>query len=128
MLPNPHLRVQTSTWTSCHEISEGLAEGIRLGVFTTDSAEGPADRRAGMNRVNDATDPRARRDRDMGLRAIERHKDVFSAEAGDRLDTSSAGTGSASRLDTSMPSVTELRERVRQTARASHGCPLPVLA
>jgi HK97 family phage major capsid protein len=70
------------------EISEGLAEGIRLGIFSTESAEGPTDRREGMNRgvSDDHLNPQMRASRDAGLRTIERHKDVLSPQASDNLD------------------------------------------
>jgi HK97 family phage major capsid protein len=50
------------------EISEGLAEGVRLGIFHTESSESPSRR---DDRVNDGSDPRTRRDRDQALRANE---------------------------------------------------------
>jgi HK97 family phage major capsid protein len=68
------------------EISEGLAEGLRLGILATDSGEGPDPREALNRGRRDGSDPRLRRDRDGGLRAIERHKDILSSEAGDRLE------------------------------------------
>jgi HK97 family phage major capsid protein len=66
------------------EIREALAEGLRNGSLSTAPGEASYDRSGAS--TNDGSDPRSRRDRDMGLRAIERHKDVLSAEAGDRLD------------------------------------------
>ena len=51
------------------EISEGLAEGVRLGVFHTESSELP-ERRPGESRVDG--DPRLRGVKDQALRANER--------------------------------------------------------
>ncbi len=62
------------------EWGEALLEGVRSGRFGTEEAvEPPAPR-------DDQLPARARETRDLGLRTIERHKDVLAPEAGDRLE------------------------------------------
>src|SRR6266513_277839 len=51
----------------------------------TESGDG-AGFQHGYTRVDDPQDPRLREARDVGLRAIERHDDVLTAKAADRLD------------------------------------------
>lgn len=65
------------------EWREAAAEGLRTGELSTDSAEGPSERR-GESR--DLGDPRLRGVREKALRAIEAHAEFSSAEATERIE------------------------------------------
>jgi HK97 family phage major capsid protein len=78
-------------WNKLNEtIDEFTARRERLAEFARsrrnlESGDG-ADFRHGFTRDDPQQDPRLREARDVGLRAIERHDDVLTAKAADRLD------------------------------------------
>jgi HK97 family phage major capsid protein len=76
----------SKAWGECErlddEYRDNIAEGVRNGTY--DTLPGAPDR--STDRTVDHGDPRTRGSRDRGLRAIERHKDLLTPEAGDRLE------------------------------------------
>jgi HK97 family phage major capsid protein len=67
------------------EVTEGLAEGIRLGIFGTDPAQPDYDiRRPAAGESRDNGDPHLRGVRDQALSAIERYSDA--SDSADRVE------------------------------------------